>query len=146
MSHQNLDLGLLLHEKGYRLTSQRQLVLDAVCEAGGHATPDEITERVQQHSPAINRTTVYRTLEFLCDIGLVTSTTLHGGHLAYELAGKEQHHRLICRVCGDEKTIPPKLVAPMLSAVSKTYDFQVIELIHLTLFGVCTVCRKARVA
>src|SRR5262245_13361962 len=113
MSHQNLDLGTLLHAKGYRLTAQRQLILDAVCEVGGHATPDEITERVQIHSPAINRTTVYRTLEFLCDIGLVTSTTIHGGHLAYELASGEQHHHLICRQCGEEKTIPHKLVAPM---------------------------------
>lgn len=141
MSHYDLDLARLLHEKGYRLTAQRQLILDAVCEAGGHATPDEITERVQSHSPAINRTTVYRTLDFLCDIGLVTSTTTRGGHLTYELAGKEQHHHLICRRCGDEETIPHKLVAPMLTAVSKAYDFQVIELTHLTLFGVCAACR-----
>jgi Fur family ferric uptake transcriptional regulator len=141
MSHQDLDLGTLLHAKGYRLTAQRQLILDAVCEAGGHATPDEITERVQTHSPAINRTTVYRTLEFLCDIGLVTSTTTHGGHLAYELASEEQHHHLVCRQCGDEKTIPHQLVAPMLTAVSKAYDFQVVELTHLSLFGVCAACR-----
>lgn len=141
MSHQNLDLGILLHEKGYRLTAQRQLILDAVCEAGGHAIPDEITERVQKHSPAINRTTVYRTLEFLCEIGLVTSTTTHGGHLAYELVGAEQHHHLICRACGAEQTISHKLVGPMLAAVSKAYDFQVVELTHLTLFGVCADCR-----
>jgi Fur family ferric uptake transcriptional regulator len=142
MSHHNLDLGGLLHAKGHRLTAQRQLILDAVCEAGRHATPDEICALVQKHSPAVNRTTIYRTLEFLCQIGLVTSITKRGGHLAYELAGDDHHHHLICRKCGAEETIPHKMIAPMLAAVSKAYNFEVVELTHLSLFGVCAECRS----
>ena len=46
MSHQKIDLADLLHQKGYRMTAQRQMVLDAVCEADGHATPEEIWDLV----------------------------------------------------------------------------------------------------
>ena len=57
MSHESVNLAALLRREGYRMTMQRQVVLDAVCEAGGHATPDQIYEIVQRSSEAINRTT-----------------------------------------------------------------------------------------
>ena len=49
-----------LREKGLRLTPQRELVLSAVRELG-HATPEEVAEKVRQTHPGINRSTVYRT-------------------------------------------------------------------------------------
>ena len=50
-----------LHQKGLRLTPQRELVLAAVRELG-HATPEEVAEKVRQTHPGINLSTVYRNL------------------------------------------------------------------------------------
>jgi hypothetical protein len=59
-----------LHEKGLRLTPQRELVLSAV-RALGHATPEEVAEKVRQTHPGINLSTVYRNLETLENVGMV---------------------------------------------------------------------------
>ena len=59
-----------LREQGYRLTPQRELVLDAV-EKLGHATPDEVLAEVRDALDAVNVSTVYRTLEVLEELGLV---------------------------------------------------------------------------
>jgi len=58
-----------LHEKGLRLTPQRELVLSAV-RSLGHATPEEVAEKVRQTHPGINLSTVYRNLETLENVGL----------------------------------------------------------------------------
>ena len=53
-----------LRDKGLRLTPQRELVLAAVRELG-HATPEEVAEKVRESHPGINLSTVYRNLETL---------------------------------------------------------------------------------
>ena len=80
------------------MTPQRQLVLDAVRELG-HATPEQICARVQRAAPAVNITTVYRTLDLMERIGLVRHT--HLGHGAPTYSEQEhQHVHLVCHACG----------------------------------------------
>ena len=55
MSHDQQVFANLVRERGFRLTPQRQIILDAICEGGGHTTPEEIYERVQAVAPAVNR-------------------------------------------------------------------------------------------
>ena len=57
-------------ERGLRLTPQRQLILEAVHELG-HATPEQVCAQVQREAPAVNITTVYRSLDLLERLGLV---------------------------------------------------------------------------
>src|SRR5437868_1914205 len=66
-----------LRAKGYRVTPQRQLVLEAV-KALEHATPEEICAKVRLTARGVNISTVYRTLELLEELGMVTHT--HLGH------------------------------------------------------------------
>src|SRR4051812_27501870 len=65
------SLQTTLRAQGYRLTPQRQLVLRAVTELR-HGTPDEICLEVQRTAAGVNISTVYRTLELLEELGLVT--------------------------------------------------------------------------
>ena len=65
-----------LHQKGLRLTPQRELVLQAV-RALDHATPEEIAEKVRETHPGINLSTVYRNLETLENVGLVQHCLLY---------------------------------------------------------------------
>ena len=85
----------LLRSRGYRMTPQRLSILQALHD-GGHLSPAQIYERVQQ--TGMTETTVYRTLEFLAKNGVVEVADRGNGHLAYELAGNSHHH-IICSNC-----------------------------------------------
>ena len=88
-----------LRARGLRLTAQRQLVLEAVY-ALGHATPSRCTRRWRKTAAGVNITTVYRTLELLEELGLVTHTHLSHGSPTYHAVGEDQHVHLVCRACG----------------------------------------------
>jgi Fur family ferric uptake transcriptional regulator len=143
MSHNEIDLAALLHDEGYRLTPQRQMVLDAVCEAEGHATAEQVYELVHRKSEAVNRATIYRTLKFLKEMNLVVSTTLPDGGVEYELAGSRPHHHLVCRECGMDIEISDDLFSNLVEMISATYDFQV-DTTHLSLYGICAICLEEK--
>src|SRR5690606_17666817 len=95
----------IIKQHGYRLTPQRQMILDVLQEAGGHCTPEDVYQRVQSKSSAINRTTVYRTLEFLVRLGLVSTAHVQGNQVIYELASEQPHHHLVCQACDKVEVI-----------------------------------------
>lgn len=128
-----------LRSKGYRLTPQRQLVLDAVTELG-HATPDEICAWVKERSSAVNISTVYRTLELLEELGLVKHAHLSHGAPTYHAATAPEHVHLICRECGEITEVSPETVAPLVDQLERNQGF-VADVGHLTVFGTCTNCR-----
>ena len=93
-----------LHERGLRMTPQRQLVLDAVRDLG-HATPEQVCAQVQRAAPAVNITTVYRSLDLLERLGLVRHT--HLGHGAPNYSVHEHEHvHLVCHGCGKVTEVP----------------------------------------
>ena len=63
-----------LRARGYRVTPQRQLVLEAVARLD-NATPEEIGAQVQQTARGVNISTIYRTLELLEQIGMVVGSS-----------------------------------------------------------------------
>ena len=90
---------------GRRLTLQRQLVLDAVQRARHHVTADEIARRVRAKFPAIGPSTVYRNLQALDELGLVTHTHLDDRVTRWHRADRHPHGHLVCRACGEETEI-----------------------------------------
>ena len=132
---------LQLRAEGERLTPQRVLVLEAVRELGGHVSAEMVEERVHARFPTINRTTVYRTLTWLKDQGLVSETDTGAGQRVFEYLSGERHHHLICQRCGIEQTILDDVVAPMLTEIHDRYGF-VPRLDHLAVFGICQACQQ----
>ncbi|GLX10264.1 MULTISPECIES: Fur family transcriptional regulator [Microbispora] len=128
-----------LRARGYRITPQRQLVLEAVTELG-HATPEDICSRVQQTARGVNISTVYRTLELLEELGLVTHTHLGHGAPTYHLASEADHVHLVCRGCGEVTEVPPEMVDGLVSALDAELGFAT-DVRHLTVFGHCRKCR-----
>lgn len=131
-----------LRASGYRVTPQRQLVLEAVTRLE-HATPEEIYAEVRQTAVGVNLSTVYRTLELLEQIGLVTHTHLgHGAH-RYHLAADAQHIHLVCRGCGAIIQLDPAAVSSLVQTLDADHGFEV-DVGHLTVFGTCRQCRSSR--
>ncbi|MDR2983657.1 MAG: transcriptional repressor, partial [Nocardiopsaceae bacterium] len=112
-----------LRASGYRVTPQRQLILEAVTKLE-HATPEEIYAEVRQTAVGLNLSTVYRTLELLEQIGLVTHTHLgHGAH-RYHLAADAQHVHLVCRACGTIIQLEPAAVSSLVRNLDAEYGFE----------------------
>ena len=130
-----------LRASGYRVTPQRQLVLEAVSRLE-HATPEEIFADVRLTARGVNVSTVYRTLELLEQLGLVTHSHLTHGAPRYHLAAEAEHVHLVCRECGRIDEVGPAAVAPLVTSLESEQDFET-DVRHLTVFGRCGACRKA---
>jgi Fur family ferric uptake transcriptional regulator len=128
-----------LRARGYRVTPQRQLVLEAVTKLE-HGTPEEIWADVQQTARGVNISTIYRTLELLEQLGLVTHTHLGHGAPRYHLAAEATHVHLVCSECGTVTQVDPGAVGPLVSALDSRYGFET-DVGHLTVFGRCARCR-----
>jgi Fur family transcriptional regulator, ferric uptake regulator len=141
MSHNTWDYVSFLREQGYRMTSQRQIIMDAICEGSGHTTLPEILERVQQKSSAINQATVYRSLHFLLNVGLIVKAEVAPGEIVYEIAGRSPHHHLLCRLCHHEIEIDAHSLQGFEAAIKQEYGFAV-DANHLVLTGLCADCQN----
>ncbi len=140
MTHNTRDYAALLRSQGFRVTPQRRLILDAVCEGGGHTTLEEVYARVHERAPVINRATFYRTLNFLCEMRLVVAADIGDGRTVYEIAGVQPHHHLVCRACGYVFQVDHEALAALFTQVDREFDFE-IDMDHLVLFGLCAHCR-----
>jgi Fur family ferric uptake transcriptional regulator len=127
-----------LRSRGLRLTAQRQLVLEAV-HALGHATPDQVHAEVAKTAAGVNITTVYRTLELLEELGLVTHAHLSHGSPTYHGVTEEQHVHLVCRNCGEVAEMSPTLLAPLAEKLEHERAF-LVDIGHVALFGLCGTC------
>ena len=127
-----------LREKGYRLTPQRELILDAV-DTLGHATPDEVHAEVRKKSSALNVSTVYRNLEVLEQLGLVRHAHLSDRAPTYHSVRDHEHFHLVCRNCQKVISVGPGVIEPLCRALDADHGFAV-DVGHLTVFGTCREC------
>jgi Fur family ferric uptake transcriptional regulator len=126
-----------LHERGMRMTPQRQLVLDAVRELR-HATPEQVCQHVQRTAPTVNITTVYRTLDLLEQLNLVRHTHLGHGAPTYS-ADEHEHVHLVCHRCGRVEEVPCDLLDELAGTLRRRYGFE-LDGSHLALSGTCGDC------
>lgn len=131
-----------LRDLGYRLTPQRLAILRVLNQAGCHLAPAEIYQRVQPELPGITEATVYRTLNFLAEQGLVLVAHIGRGQLVYEVAN-HNHHHLICRACGCMHEIDHGELVALYERFFDRTGYQ-IDTIHATFFGLCPGCQADR--
>ena len=141
MSHHHTRILASLRENGVRLTPQRAMILEIICDNDGHLTADEIFARVQTVNPYIDRSTVYRTLEFLKEQGIISETDLGGGCAEYELVGGQPHHHLVCHSCGQVAVVDHALFQPLQEALLQQHGFAA-DLQHFAIFGKCRYCQN----
>jgi len=133
------DINSKLSEQGYRLTPQRMMVLAAIEGSEDHISAEEIYAQVIAKYPHVNISTVYRTLELLNRLGLVTETDLGGGRVRYHPADKGRHHHLVCQDCGRIIDLDESLLSSLKDVLFREYKFSA-DLRHLAIFGRCADC------
>lgn len=134
------DLHATLRAQGYRLTPQRELVLGAVSRLG-HGTPDEICAEVQRTATGVNLSTVYRTLELLEQLGMVTHAHLGHGAPTYHAADGGDHLHLVCRDCGAVIETDVEVADALVDLLALQHGFET-DVAHFAIYGRCAGCRS----
>jgi Fur family transcriptional regulator, ferric uptake regulator len=130
-----------LRRGGYRITPQRQLVLESV-ERLGHGTPEEILTEVQRTATGVNLSTVYRNLEVLEEVGLVTHAHIGHGAPTYHSVDDHVHIHLVCDNCGTVESVGATIADPFLDELRTRTGF-VTDVSHVALHGTCSGCSTA---
>ena len=137
--HRNMTDELSHH--GYRMTPQRLMIVSAIENSENHICAEDIYTQVVAKYPNVNVSTVYRTLDLLEQLGLVTKTEMGIGRVMYHPIEKGHHHHLICRECGKTIDLDDSTLSPLRESLLRDYQFSA-ELTHLGILGLCAGCKQ----
>lgn len=130
-----------LHELGQRSTPARRAVLEVIESTPDHLSADEIALTVAERAPEVHRATVFRTLERLVSLGVVTHVHLPHGAATYHLVGPDErrHLHLLCLGCGEVFDTDADLLDQVAVRLGASSGF-VLDPDHTALSGWCADC------
>lgn len=127
-----------LRASGVRITAPRRAVVTALVEAEDHIGADELAARVAEAEPEVHLSTVYRTLDALERIGVVTHMHLGHGRAVYHLTDR-LHQHAVCEDCGAVVELPEDVLDDVRARLRRETGFQV-DPHHFALVGRCRGC------
>lgn len=128
-----------LRARGVRLTAPRRAVIAALVADEDHVTADVLAARVAAATPDVHLSTVYRTLDALEQLGVVTHVHLGHGRAVYHLTDR-LHHHAVCEACGVVVHLTDDVLADVQRRLRAEADFEV-DPHHFALVGRCAACR-----
>jgi Fur family ferric uptake transcriptional regulator len=133
----------ILKRKGFRMTPQRQAIVSEVMRVKGHISAPAIAGRVLARMPGVTPSTIYRTLDVLERVGIISHSHLETG-AEYHHAGESGHVHLTCSRCGDEDDLSLDEAESLERLVMKHKGFRP-DLTHFAISGLCRNCQQAMV-
>ena len=121
------------------LTPQRQAVLDVVVDSKEHLTAGEIFEAARRRLPSISFATVYNSLKYLKEAGLLREITFGKGSSRYDRE-TARHDHAVCSRCDKLVDFDLAETPQLVRAAARRSRFKP-ESIHLTLVGICPDCQ-----
>jgi Fur family ferric uptake transcriptional regulator len=128
-----------LQSKGERITLPRRLVIEAISDAHTHLTINDIQKQLGPDAHSLSETTIYRVLQWLKDLGMISQTDMGQSGVVYALISQPYHHHLICLSCGRTYTLDDELFAPLRERLLQEYHFET-RIEHMALYGHCEEC------
>ena len=130
-----------IKEKNLKFTQQRETILDEILNTKGHFQVEDIVHNIKNKNINVSRATVYRTLNILKDMGLVTEVIKFDNKTIYEISLKEHHDHLICTNCGKIIEFHEEEIEKLQDKICKNYQFTP-SFHRLEIFGLCKECSK----
>jgi Fe2+ or Zn2+ uptake regulation protein len=131
-----------LRQAGFRITPQRQVILEVVAHGSDHQSAQQVYRAAQRRLPGLNLATVYRTLESLNRAGLVDLLDDSRGSLRFSLRdARPPHAHLVCRACGATAELPVGGLSRLVNEIRRRTGFEP-DLRHQTLGGLCAECAR----
>ena len=122
-----------------RLTAQRQLVAQALRDAGRTIGAVELFDALRRAHPHLGRATVFRTLDLLVEMGLAKRFEGDGHVYLYTSCQPVHHHHLVCRTCGNTTDIDDAEVDALIDSMRRRHDFM-LDHGSLDFYGTCARC------
>lgn len=130
----------ICRERGLVLTAQRRAVLHAVVALDNHPTADQVSAVLARRRPRVSRATVFRTLESLARLGVITRACHPGTGVRYDWR-TEMHHHLVCLRCDAVIDISDARLDALPVPDTRRFGFVVSDL-RVQLRGICRRCRE----
>ena len=131
-----------LRARGLRWTPQRRVLVEVLARVDGHVTGAELVEGCRAIDPATTPSTVYRTLDVLEELGLVSHSHGLEGRQEFHVRPVDDHGHLVCTACGRSWELAAHEVAPLVGGLRESRGFEV-AVDHLSIEGRCASCRAA---
>lgn len=122
------------------LTTQRKAILEAIQESHDHPTAADVIERLRDKGISFAYGTVYNSLRYLTDAGLIRELKLGEAVSRYD-ARMDDHHHIMCKKCGRVEEVLTELPEEWLKKIAAETKFTVQDA-HVVLEGVCGLCAK----
>lgn len=135
------DVTALLADHGYRMTLPRRAILGAVIGRSRPFTAEQIVAALKQTDPELGRSTVYRTLEILAALDVLSRFLQADGQPAYIVGMPGHRHHLVCSDCGTVVAFTSCPVDDLVHDLTRDTDFTIHGHL-LEVFGVCPTCRE----
>jgi Fur family ferric uptake transcriptional regulator len=129
-----------LRSRGFRITPQREMIVEAIAHQGKHINAEEVFTRIQERTRAVNIATVYRTLDLLVEQGLANRIDLGEGQVEYATHQHGPHIHLVCRQCGQVIDADQNLLLALNEQLTAMYQFAA-DLQHISVLGLCYDCQ-----
>ncbi|OHE61040.1 MAG: hypothetical protein A2Z47_01135 [Thermodesulfovibrio sp. RBG_19FT_COMBO_42_12] len=133
-----------LKDKGQRLTKERAAILQETLSYRGHFDPESLYLKIRETGLKASRASVYRTLNLLCECGLIEKVrkTEHGTIYEHTF-GHEHHDHMLCIVCGNVIEFYSEDLERLQENLCKKLGFQGTS--HtLEIRGYCKKCQKKK--
>ncbi len=130
-----------LRARGLRWTPQRRVVLEVLAGVDGHVTGAELVDGCRAVDPTTTPSTVYRTLDVLEELGLVSHSHGLEGRQEFHVNPTDDHGHLVCSSCGGSWELGPAEIGPLVDGLRRSRDFEV-AVDHLSIEGKCAACRS----
>jgi Fur family ferric uptake transcriptional regulator len=129
----------IVEQNGYRSTAARLAIIAGLVNSAGHITADDLAEKVRQQAPHVGRMTVYRTLDLLCELGVVRPIYQGTGAAHYILMADGSHHHLICNRCHNVIEFENCTAEELAQQLAERFNFHISSHL-LELHGLCENC------
>ena len=144
MTFNDRDQGGATTTKPPSLTPQRNAVLQVIRESENHLTAREIFEAARKLRPSISYATVYNSLRYLKEAGLVSEISFGNGASRYDRE-TERHDHALCTSCGKLVDFEFDVTDELVRSAARRSRFKA-ESLQLTLRGLCPDCQEERVS
>lgn len=128
-----------LRARGLRWTPQRRTLIDVLARTDGHVTGAELVERCREMDPTTTPSTVYRTLDVLEELGLLSHSHGADGREEFHVRPIAAHGHLHCIDCGTTWEIGADEASSLVASLEVRRAFAV-DLSHLSIAGRCSDC------
>ena len=114
-----------LQDTGFKITPQRRAIIEVLLKNDSkHLSSEEIYDLVKDICPEIGIATVYRSMQVLDEVGVISKLNLDDGCIRYEINLNENshhHHHLICKKCSRIIEVEEDLLEEIESSIEKMY-------------------------